>query len=814
MGGVFYSGQICAEVDCGGSPTGACCYYTGMGLWECVDGVTEGHCQTLGAYPEFTPGAACNEVSCPPPWYEGACCFGDDTCLEDVPQESCETEGGIWMDGACGDGVCTTDLLGPCCYYMGYLDGWNCEEEVTWAQCTTHPSPRYWSPDPESCEALPCPPPEDSGACCFGDGTCFDGVPQETCNEDDGVWTLGGDCASAMCDATGACCLPDDTCMDDVTDAVCSKEMDGIWNEGFSCADAQCDLAGGCCWGPFCLEATQWECGSWIDTEWLGVGPTCGSETCSVDPGGCCVEQDCLLTFEDECLGMGGVYSGNGIPCEVLEDCYPEEIAGACCLEDGVCEQLVPFDCGVLAGVFHGEGVSCDEAGCYSCPADIDGSGEADVDDLLMLIGQYGTSDPQADINNDGMVDVDDLLELMSQWGACIPTRYVGVGDDMEGTFTLLGQPDEVVPFTLGLEWECPLPQPADGPIPIEIIGLELVGQGPLFGDTRVTLTVGMNSGTVDLDGGELVVTGSATFHSELLNQAKAPERPYPGAPYLDDFPQSMTYTLTATVEPDGEEVLRVIAGDMHFTSVLPPDQLPVPVVGMHLPLLPNTVLMERKKRNWWQDWDPPLPPCQTKYRTNKREICIAPVVFSYTDMMGDFYETGQAYTEAARDLAEDIWEKACIGIRWEEPVVFSMDDVSWDGVIKVRAHNRRSPDVQIIMGMHDRPDCIEVFFVRGFKPAGRNFVRVVYPRGGGSKHAKIVIDDRGVDAQNETKTLAAAIGNALGLKTAGGNSNLMMQRFEPTGAEDRKLTPKQIVSTRKKTDPRSPKEPCCVKPD
>ncbi|MDP6986498.1 MAG: hypothetical protein QGG74_00515 [Phycisphaerales bacterium] len=111
------------------------------------------------------------------------------------------------------------------------------------------------------------------------------------------------------------------------------------------------------------------------------------------------------------------------------------------------------------------------------------------------------------------------------------------------------------------------------------------------------------------------------------------------------------------------------------------------------------------------------------------------------------------------------------------------------------------------------RIDCIEMFFVHGFKPA-RHFVRVVYQRGRGAKQSRIVIDDSGVDTQNETKTLAAAIGNALGLKTSGGNNNLMMQRFEPFGVEDRKLTLKQIFRTRWKTRPITPKEPCCLKPD
>jgi hypothetical protein len=53
-----------------------------------------------------------------------------------------------------------------------------------------------------------------------------------------------------------------------------------------------------------------------------------------------------------------------------------------------------------------------------TCPADIDGSGSVDIDDLLILLASWGgTGD--ADINGDGTVDVTDLLELLAAWGPC-----------------------------------------------------------------------------------------------------------------------------------------------------------------------------------------------------------------------------------------------------------------------------------------------------------------------------------------------------------------------------------------------------------
>jgi len=53
------------------------------------------------------------------------------------------------------------------------------------------------------------------------------------------------------------------------------------------------------------------------------------------------------------------------------------------------------------------------------CPSDIDGSGTVDVDDLLLVIGAWGTASSAEDIDDNGTVDVDDLLILISVWGPC-----------------------------------------------------------------------------------------------------------------------------------------------------------------------------------------------------------------------------------------------------------------------------------------------------------------------------------------------------------------------------------------------------------
>ena len=54
-----------------------------------------------------------------------------------------------------------------------------------------------------------------------------------------------------------------------------------------------------------------------------------------------------------------------------------------------------------------------------ACPADVDGSGTVDVDDLLAVITAWGSSDASADVTADGVVDADDLIEVLLTWGGC-----------------------------------------------------------------------------------------------------------------------------------------------------------------------------------------------------------------------------------------------------------------------------------------------------------------------------------------------------------------------------------------------------------
>ncbi|UCD76137.1 MAG: hypothetical protein JSV91_04285 [Phycisphaerales bacterium] len=54
------------------------------------------------------------------------------------------------------------------------------------------------------------------------------------------------------------------------------------------------------------------------------------------------------------------------------------------------------------------------------CPADVNGDGKVDIDDLFQVLGAWGTCDncPE-DINDDSKVDIDDIFAVLGAWGPC-----------------------------------------------------------------------------------------------------------------------------------------------------------------------------------------------------------------------------------------------------------------------------------------------------------------------------------------------------------------------------------------------------------
>ncbi|MCH2133511.1 MAG: hypothetical protein MK116_07160 [Phycisphaerales bacterium] len=73
----------------------------------------------------------------------------------------------------------------------------------------------------------------------------------------------------------------------------------------------------------------------------------------------------------------------------------------------------------ICASSDHGTEAGSDVLGFVEtipCPADVDGSGSVDVEDVLAVIGAWGSSSPGNDVDGDGIVDIDDLLLVLSSF--------------------------------------------------------------------------------------------------------------------------------------------------------------------------------------------------------------------------------------------------------------------------------------------------------------------------------------------------------------------------------------------------------------
>lgn len=74
-----------------------------------------------------------------------------------------------------------------------------------------------------------------------------------------------------------------------------------------------------------------------------------------------------------------------------------------------------------------------------SCAADANHDGSVNVQDLLMVIAGWGTSD--ADLNFDGITDVGDLLMVIGAWGPCDGTGWQQIGEsDPDAEFAASGE--------------------------------------------------------------------------------------------------------------------------------------------------------------------------------------------------------------------------------------------------------------------------------------------------------------------------------------------------------------------------------------
>ena len=186
----------------------------------------------------------------------------------------------------------------------------------------------------------------------------------------------------------------------------------GVWNQGGAlyCGSGSTVELNGCLISGNCGDGGS--VSQTIGTTSIGASIVCGNcaaEDCVVPSGGsgqfvdlggnhfvvdcpvmgaCCIGDSCLANrIEMDCLAYGGTWLGENSDCG---QCPEPEAAGACCV-NGLCAPLTAEDCFNVEGLFAGQGVSCEDAGCPSaCPGDVSGDGQVGIVDLLTVIDGWG----------------------------------------------------------------------------------------------------------------------------------------------------------------------------------------------------------------------------------------------------------------------------------------------------------------------------------------------------------------------------------------------------------------------------------------
>ncbi len=183
---------------------------------------------------------------------------------------------------------------------------------------------------------IDCPGP--TGACCYVDGTCDNGVEIDDCEAEPGaVWHEGQTCDEIDCVAVGACCNGAGGCLPLQTEDYCENTLGSIW-AGAGTACGACSLGACCLPDGTCLVNLEIECAD-LGGTFEGADTTCDPNPCPQPTGACCVGTSCVPNqLEADCTGFGGTWQG------AFSTCDPDPCAGpAVCRGDSNCDTRVDW---------------------------------------------------------------------------------------------------------------------------------------------------------------------------------------------------------------------------------------------------------------------------------------------------------------------------------------------------------------------------------------------------------------------------------------------------------------------------------------
>tara|TARA_Y100000589_G_scaffold329979_1_gene378222 strand:- start:2881 stop:3522 length:642 start_codon:yes stop_codon:yes gene_type:complete len=192
---------------------------------------------------------------------------------------------------------------------------------------------------------------------------------------------------------------------------------------GPACIQNTAMANGVCCidsWqGPHCIATNELTCAVFYQGTWH-PSAHCDDFNCN-EVGPCCLGNDCINLELDECLDVGGTFHHETDSCDD-DMCSQPTIKGACCdadvsIGDG-CILLPESECNDLGGTYQGDFSNC-ETSC-GCPGDLNNDQNIGVDDLLIVLSEYGLSCTDgclSDFDESGNVNIDDLLTMLSYYG-------------------------------------------------------------------------------------------------------------------------------------------------------------------------------------------------------------------------------------------------------------------------------------------------------------------------------------------------------------------------------------------------------------
>ena len=342
--------------------------YLGDGT-DCSDTPCEGACCVLGVNPLDFSSSACAELSkfscaqiggvfndynteCASTSCTmlGSCCLESGTCVDVLNQTICNGLAGTFSIGEfCASEPC----LGACCVNFSFCI------QVDSAGCLEMDG-QFLGTD-QVCTNTTC---NTSGACCLGSDSCQDMEIADECNLLGGEFIFGESCVNVPC--FGSCCLGAGAC-DDVSVVTCLT-LNGEFVQGATCDAVPCRSA--CCFATGgCENFLSAVCDDFGGT-FIGGGTSCATDPC-VPIGACCLPDDpgddtdggCLDIMAEGCTSLGGTFNAS-LVCGNTP-CGTDVIRGACCLDTGVCQNVVSQEvCTTLGGIYQGENISCAENPC------------------------------------------------------------------------------------------------------------------------------------------------------------------------------------------------------------------------------------------------------------------------------------------------------------------------------------------------------------------------------------------------------------------------------------------------------------------